>query len=156
MKIDLEAIDNLLKESNLSEVAKAVGIPYRTLQAWKRGENKWWSDTQDKLTRLQNHINMEENKMIKQNELEANWGIKVEDNVADFDWLVTDPLDENGKMTRELGIEEQGGKLVRLRRANDKRGNFVGLFVIDGSNLQKRWNGKVSVNSSEIRWHKAK
>lgn len=65
MKIDLNKIDELLNNSNLSEVAKAVGIPYRTLQAWKRGENKWWVDTQDKLTKLQNHINMEELKMKK-------------------------------------------------------------------------------------------
>lgn len=63
MKVDLDKIDELLQNSNLSEVAKAVGIPYRTLQAWKRGENKWWADTQDKLTKLQNHINLEELKM---------------------------------------------------------------------------------------------
>lgn len=63
MKVDLNKIDELLNNSNLNEVAKAVGIPYRTLQAWKRSENKWWTDTQDKLTRLQNHINMEEMKM---------------------------------------------------------------------------------------------
>ena len=63
MKVDLQEIDELLHNSNLSEVAKAVGIPYRTLQAWKRGENKWWADTQDKLTKLQNYANMEENTM---------------------------------------------------------------------------------------------
>jgi len=59
MKVDLKEIDKLLNESNLSEVARAVGIPYRTLQAWKRGENKWWTDTQDKLTKLQNYVNDE-------------------------------------------------------------------------------------------------
>jgi len=63
MKIDLKEIDELLHNSNLSEVAKAVGIPYRTLQAWKLGENKWWSDTQSKLTALQNYIDTEDNKM---------------------------------------------------------------------------------------------
>lgn len=57
MKVDLQEIDELLHNSNLSEVAKAVGIPYRTLQAWKLGENKWWADTQDKLTKLQNYVN---------------------------------------------------------------------------------------------------
>ena len=59
MKVDLQEIDELLHNSNLSEVARAVGIPYRTLQAWKRGENKWWTDTQDKLTKLQNYVNAE-------------------------------------------------------------------------------------------------
>lgn len=59
MKVDLKEIDKLLNESNLSEVARAVGIPYRTLQAWKLGENKWWADTQDKLTKLQNYVNDE-------------------------------------------------------------------------------------------------
>lgn len=59
MKVDLKEIDKLLNESNLSEVSRAVGIPYRTLQAWKLGENKWWADTQDKLTKLQNYVNDE-------------------------------------------------------------------------------------------------
>lgn len=59
MKVDLQEIDELLHNSNLSEVARAVGIPYRTLQAWKLGENKWWADTQDKLTKLQNYVNDE-------------------------------------------------------------------------------------------------
>ena len=59
MKVDLQEIDELLHNSNLSEVARAVRIPYRTLQAWKRGENKWWTDTQDKLTKLQNYVNAE-------------------------------------------------------------------------------------------------
>ena len=45
-------VDKLLNESNLSEVARAVGIHYRTLQAWKRGENKWWTDTQEKLNKV--------------------------------------------------------------------------------------------------------
>lgn len=63
MKVDLNKVDELLNNSNLSEVAKAVGIPYRTLQAWKRGENKWWDDTQSKLTALQNYINTEGNKV---------------------------------------------------------------------------------------------
>lgn len=68
MIVDLKEIDKLLNESNLSEVARAVGIPYRTLQAWKLGENKWWADTQDKLTKLQNYVNTEENKMRLNNE----------------------------------------------------------------------------------------
>ena len=106
MKIDLEAIDNLLKESNLSEVAKAVGIPYRTLQAWKLGENKWWKDTQDKLTKLQNHINVEGNTMIKYEELKKVNDFILEDEIND----ITYHLDENGKVRHRVVYSIDGAE----------------------------------------------
>ena len=90
MKVDLNKIDELLQNSNLSEVARAVGIPYRTLQAWKRGENKWWADTQEKLTKLQNHINLEELKMKETNGLELSKLLtEAKNQGADFKVLET-------------------------------------------------------------------
>lgn len=63
MKINFTEINELLQKGNLAEISRETGIAYRTLQDWKLGNNKWLQQAEERLTLLQNFINMEENKM---------------------------------------------------------------------------------------------
>lgn len=56
MEINLEEIRRLIDNGNLSEVSRVTGIPRRTLQDWKLGNNKWLDDVVIRLTKLQNFI----------------------------------------------------------------------------------------------------
>lgn len=69
MKIDFKQIKDLLQNGNLAEVARETGIAYRTLQDWKLENNKWLQQAEERLTKIQNYINMEENKMKELNEI---------------------------------------------------------------------------------------
>ena len=51
-----------------------------------------------------------------------NWGIDTETYRADFEWVKADPRDENGKLTRELGIRKRGGPVIRLNRSHTQAG----------------------------------
>lgn len=56
MEINLEEIRRLIDNGNLAEVSRVTGIPRRTLQDWKLGNNKWLDDVVIRLTKLQNFI----------------------------------------------------------------------------------------------------
>ena len=84
--------------------------------------------------------------MIKVNDLKTNWKINVDEHLNDFIWLMNDPLNEKGKMTREIGILKQGSTLIRLKRINDADGDFLGMYKLDGT----RWIGKVSISYRDI------
>ena len=49
-----------------------------------------------------------------------NWGLDHTDPEvrAAFEWVKEDPADENGQLTRELGIRKPGGALIKLMRVN--------------------------------------
>ena len=78
-------------------------------------------------------------------------GVKEEDFIAGCKWLKADPLNEQDRMTRELGCTKQG-ELVRLIRVNDVNGNFVGFYrePKKPSTLGRLWEGRVSINSRDI------
>lgn len=57
MIIDLEEIEKLIQEGNLSEVSRKTGIPRRTIQDWKLGKNSWFEDVKERLEALQSYIN---------------------------------------------------------------------------------------------------
>ena len=56
MKIDLKEIEKLLREGNLSDVARETGIPRRTLQDWKLGHSPWFEEMKERLGKMQNYI----------------------------------------------------------------------------------------------------
>lgn len=84
-----------------------------------------------------------------------NWheyaGVKEEDFIAECEWLKADPLNEQGRMTRELGCTRKG-ELVRLIRANDVNGNFVGFYrePKEPFGLGRLWEGRASISSRDI------
>lgn len=57
MKIDLNLIEDCIKTSNLSELSRETGIPYRTLQDWRLEKNNRLKQTIERLTRIQEYIN---------------------------------------------------------------------------------------------------
>lgn len=88
--------------------------------------------------------------------------ITKEEFIEAITWLCEDPLNEDGQLTRTIGldvtqdmenkvIEEQNprfnfgydennlkGRIVKLRQVYDKRGKFVGLYKIEDGRL---WGG---------------
>lgn len=76
-----------------------------------------------------------------------NWGIDTETYRSDFEWLKADPLFGTGRLTRELGIYQPGGRPVRMMRAYYDDGSFAGFYRTD----TKYWfSGKVSVSSRDF------
>lgn len=69
MIIDFEQITELLQNENLSDIAQKTGISYETLQEWKTGKNNWLEQAEERLTKIQNYINVEEKK-IEQERIE--------------------------------------------------------------------------------------
>lgn len=69
MIIDFEQITELLQNKNLSDIAQETGISYETLQEWKTGKNNWLEQVEERLTKIQNYINVEEKK-IEQERIE--------------------------------------------------------------------------------------
>lgn len=80
-----------------------------------------------------------------------------------FLWLKADPLDKNGRLTRELGILKPGGDLIKLRRVrialtgpdpNIVKGYSTGLYrqepMASGSDLCMVWAGHVSVSARDF------
>jgi len=68
MLINLNDIKNLISEGNLSDISRKTGIPRRTLQDWKLGNNDWLLAVENRLAKLQMYIKLEENKMKLNNE----------------------------------------------------------------------------------------
>lgn len=88
--------------------------------------------------------------------------ITKEEFIEAITWLCEDPLNEDGQLTRTIGldvtrdmenkvIEEQNprfnfgydennlkGRIVKLRQVYDKRGKFVGLYKVEDGRL---WEG---------------
>lgn len=92
---------------------------------------------------------------IKYRELCKNWGISPEAYKDDFLWLMQDPLDKNGMMTRELGMKEQGGTPIRLQRVNN-----IGLALLSATyepwkyGFYRLYSGRVSVSMKDISFTK--
>lgn len=102
------------------------------------------------------------------------WGLITEDEFIDaLTWLCDDPLTEDGRLTRELGMIETEdmrkkqmmarpnghkfassydesklkGELVKLKRVYDERGNFVGFYRIDtGLHFGGSGSSRVSIS----------
>jgi len=49
-------------------------------------------------------------------ELCKDWGIDPEENRNIFEWLKSDPRDEQGRLTREVGLRKPGEKVEMLDR----------------------------------------
>ena len=77
------------------------------------------------------------------------FGVTEEDFVDGLRWLDEDPLNEWGRMTRELGCDEKG--LVRLTRVHDELGGFVGFYYRkeEYGDMLFLWPGHVSINASD-------
>lgn len=56
MNINMKQIKNLIQHGKLTEISELTDIPYRTLQNWRSGANKWLEDTENKLTALQKAV----------------------------------------------------------------------------------------------------
>jgi hypothetical protein len=80
-------------------------------------------------------------------ELCQNWGIDPAEHLATFEWLQADPRDEQGKLTREVGIRKQGGVPEKLRRVHDQTGTH---FYDEQGRL---WTGKPSVSCMDVQWY---
>lgn len=102
------------------------------------------------------------------------WGLVTEDEFIDaLTWLCDDPLTEDGRLTRELGMIETEdmwkkqmmsrpnghkfassydesnlkGELVKLKRVYDERGNFIGFYRIDtGLHFGGSGSSRVSIS----------
>ena len=103
------------------------------------------------------------------------WGLVTEEEFIDaLTWLCDDPLNEDGRLTRELAmletedmrnkkLSERGGgwarfasaydesnlkgELVKLKRVYDKCGNFVGFYRVDtGLHFGGSGSFKVSIS----------
>ena len=75
-----------------------------------------------------------------------NWKITQETYRDDFEWLKADKRNENGKLTRELGIRKQGGPVERLERKHTQVGTH---FYTENGHL---WTGKVSISADDFRF----
>ena len=73
-----------------------------------------------------------------------NWGIEEYRHRRDFEWLKEDKRDESGKLTRELGIRKQGGRVERLKRKHTRVGTHL---YTENDEL---WTGKVSVSAMDF------
>lgn len=81
-------------------------------------------------------------------EVLKDWEIeKTVEVLEDFLWLKSDPLPD-GKLTRELGIKEKGGKIYRIDRILDKNGNFCGFYDRETRRL---WTGRINVSTKDVR-----
>jgi len=51
-------------------------------------------------------------------ELCENWGIDEQEHRSLFEWLMQDPRDEQGRLTREIGLTHFGGTPEKLKRVH--------------------------------------
>lgn len=58
----------------------------------------------------------------KYSEICENWGISPEAYREDFEWVMADPRDDKGRLTRELGIRRPGAAPIRLDRIHTRLG----------------------------------
>ena len=85
-----------------------------------------------------------------------NWnewaGISMEDFLEGLKWVCGDPLNEFGRMTRELGCiipggaEKGKGTLVKLVRGYYADGSFRGFYHEDTGMF---WEGRVSISAKD-------
>lgn len=78
------------------------------------------------------------------NNWHENQGISKEEFIKGLEWLYKDPLNENGKWTRELGCKD--GKLYHLKRVYYNDGSFAGFYHED---TNMRWYGHVSISPQD-------
>jgi len=51
-----------------------------------------------------------------------NWGIDPDENRIVFEWLKADPRDEQGRLTREVGMRGHGSVAEKLERRHTRTG----------------------------------
>jgi hypothetical protein len=82
-------------------------------------------------------------KLGKYSALCENWGIDPEANRETFEWLKDDPRDEQGRLTREVGIRKPGGPVERLERRHTKVGVLF-YSLADGTLFPRGTGAQVS------------
>lgn len=82
------------------------------------------------------------------NEVCENWEISKQDNMEKFDWVLADKLDDQGRITRELGILKQGDEPLKLKRIYNNFNDLAGFYDIETG---ERFKGNVSVNLKDIK-----
>lgn len=86
--------------------------------------------------------------MLKYSYLCKNWEIDKETNRHHFEWVYADPRNEAGRLTRELGMLEPGGTLVRLTRVYDNLGSVC--FATPEGEIWYTGNGHASVSGMDF------
>lgn len=96
--INLTDIENYIKNGNLAELSRETSIPYRTLENWKAGNNKWFTDVIDRMTKIQKFLDRikgendmkneqilkEVEKVLKENEISFVNGIETIEELQDY------------------------------------------------------------------------
>jgi hypothetical protein len=62
-----------------------------------------------------------------------------EDFLAALKWVCEDQLDENGKLTREIGLTRNG--IVKLKRTYNAAGMCTMYHILDNGEVWGLWNG---------------
>lgn len=63
-------------------------------------------------------------KKLSYTDLCENWGIAPEDYREVFEWLKSDPRDEQGRLTREVGLRKPGLSVEKLERKQTEVGTL--------------------------------
>lgn len=79
------------------------------------------------------------------NDWAAHSTITMDDFISALQWVCDDALDGNGKLTREIALAT--GRIVRLRRVNDRSG-MTAFYEYPSDNggagsLASLWNGEM-------------
>lgn len=82
-------------------------------------------------------------------ELCKNWGIAPDANRATFEWLKEDPRDDQGRLTREVGIRKAGGSVERLERRHTRIG-LLFYNLADGRLFPRGTGAQVSALDFEF------
>ncbi len=75
--------------------------------------------------------------------LAKDWGIDPEANRTLFEWVKDDPRDEQGRLTREVGIRKPGGPVEKLERRHDEAGVLF-YSLADGTLFPRGSGAQVS------------
>ena len=80
------------------------------------------------------------------------WGIDEQEHRSLFEWLMQDPRDEQGRLTREIGLTKLGGTPEKLQRvhtpADLAHGNI--FYRQDGTPFPTRNGQAVSVSKMDF------
>jgi hypothetical protein len=86
---------------------------------------------------------------ITYGELAKSWGIDPEANREIFEWLKADPRDEQGRLTREVGIRRPGGPVEKLERCHDEAGVLF-YSLADGTLFPRGTGAQVSAMDVDL------
>ncbi|MBS3951119.1 MAG: hypothetical protein KGZ53_10745 [Peptococcaceae bacterium] len=83
------------------------------------------------------------------------WGIDEQEHRLLFEWLMQDPRDEQGRLTREIGLTKLGGTPEKLQRvhtpADLAHGNI--FYRQDGTPFPARNGQAVSVSKMDFNFN---